>query len=106
MDDNEINRRVAEIEGFKRVNELEWLLPEWWANYIGVDNIWTIPFTGNWLWCGPLIEKYELDLIYYRDDESERDNEWLAHTRLKQLSDKNLKRAICLAVIEINGKNN
>ena len=70
MTDEELNRRVAEIEGWSLEDSGEWRLQQG-----PLQELWFAmppPYATDWAWCGPLIEKYRVSLT---------------------------QRAICLAVI-------
>ena len=96
MTDEEVNRRVAEIEGWstKRTpaGRFEWIDADgcnWGLN--------TPRYATDWAWCGPLVEKYGLEVgtpepdWWWADRRGTVDDPTYADTP---------QRAICLAVID------
>ena len=105
MTDDEINRRVAEIEGWKFMRSDSGCYAKWVPpGTHPAQNIYSLPdnpppYAIDWAWCGPLIEKYECSL-------NERGGEgWVVDTR-GRCGDfaRTPQRAICLAVIAAHGK--
>jgi len=100
MTDDEINRRVAEQEGWTLFDGI-------WAHADHCPRAYdhTPPYTTDWAWCGPLIEKYELDVMENLHGGGEPTAEgnwpcWYVDASDGVLAyDQDVKRAICLAVI-------
>ena len=96
MTDDEINRRVAEIEGWSWDADHElWMPPDGFTIALNSPP----PYATNWGFCGALIEKYECSL-------NERGGEgWVVDTR-GRCGDfaRTPQRAICLAVIAAHEK--
>lgn len=99
MTDEEISRRVAEIEGWRTkptpAARVEWIDADgcnWGLN--------TPPYATNWAWCGPLVEKYWIRLS---DDNDHPERPWAARVMKAFMARDALadtpQRAICLAVI-------
>jgi hypothetical protein len=98
MTDDEINRKVAEIEGWEQVGNREagrrWMPPGTPPEF----NIFALydcppPYTTDWTWCGPLIEKYLVCMTH-------RGERWYTDTYDgPDANDDTPQRAICLAVI-------
>ena len=94
MTDDEINRRVAELEGWA----MDSLFGGMWRNAKTKD-AWVDsappPYTTDWGWCGPLIEKHKISILPFCE-------KWganpLAYGEGTQYAD-TPQRAICLAVI-------
>ena len=116
MADDEINRKVAEIEGWKyQTHSPDWSM--WWCKTVEDGNGWytrpeapdrwlcaacygecPAPYVTDWTWCGPLVEKYKIKVFF---DETS----WCAVTDADAHSvqwDFTPQRAICLAVIAAN----
>ena len=89
MTDDEINRRVAEIEGWVKDGN-GWTLPR-------DRHIAYVPsYATDWEWCGPLVEKYRIWL-------ESRSNWWCAlNYGDGWYTADTPQRAICLAVIAAN----
>lgn len=92
MTDDEINRKVAGIEGWE-VFDAECLRNK----HDGAFFMWpVIPYATDWAWCGPLVEKYRLCVDAACSDEViiafARGDSDAAQAYTPQ-------RAICLAVI-------
>jgi hypothetical protein len=93
MTDDEINRKVAEIEG--------WVL---------FDGIWAHaehcprsydhcpPYATDWAWCGPLIGEYTISLEAIFEDGAGTVG-WEAYCDGSSQTSDSPQRAICLAVI-------
>lgn len=98
MSNDEINRKVAEIEGWHFIKEKR--MPErlWkWERTNPYDRrVGPPPYATDWQWCGPLVEKYRLCV-----DAACSDEVVIAFTRgvADCVKDKTPQRAICLAVI-------
>lgn len=94
MDDNEINARVAGIEGWKyRTDGQWWQRPGKSAGHDFYVSFLPPPYATDWAWVGPLILKYRIllkghETWWYADCFGAREQE--ADTP---------QRAICLAVI-------
>ncbi len=103
MTEDEINRKVAEIEGWKLMavggHEAKW----WPPGTHPAQNIFSLPdsppaYATDWQWCGPLIEKYGMhcgrDILFQgmRWSAGPPDMTWSQYANTPQ-------RAICLAVI-------
>lgn len=95
MTDDEINRRVAEIEGWERLGAGTWVKGmaelRQWAEGCPL-------YATDWAWCGPLAEKY-IELLEW--DRAKPSGKWLAMAKGGVLVRGNdtPQRAICLAVI-------
>lgn len=103
MTDDELNRCIAEIEGYE--------FDPRWGQYVQhsydengeIDGGFIPPpgaWTDSWFYCGPLIEKYRLTI-------EEDGSDWCVmkydmHCVAITIWNKDLKTAICLAVLEIN----
>lgn len=115
MTDDEINRKVAEIEG--------WRNSEACAGKIDALRYWerdgnnapsgfygeSIPYATDWQWCGPLIEKYELTVERFPvvlDDGQKvvRYGASAPGTCMSFPLCDTPQRAICLAVIAANSE--
>jgi hypothetical protein len=112
MTDDEINRKVAEIEGWQReeicttsgyLDEVRWHRSGL-AFYPGLNGVIPIdeapPFATDWAWCGPLIENHKISILPFCE-------KWganpFAHVEGTQYAD-SPQRAICLAVIATHGQ--
>jgi len=105
MTDDEINRRVAEIEG--------WWIDAECGNYFHSDArynqmhgglIAPPPYATDWPWCGPLILKYRLSL-YPQASEWRCTAQWATSAGGRAACGRDAttpQRAICLAVIDAN----
>lgn len=110
MTDEELLRKLAEIEGYWDGNDF-WMegtsmIPPWEDDY---DHVWN-PLT-NWSDCGPLVEKYADFLSFNRCDWSKTEQCYLnwkiswwdsskpVETEIEGDRCPDLKRAICLAII-------
>ncbi len=63
MTDEEINRKVAGIEGWRYRNDGQW----WQRATKGRASDFYVsflppPYATDWAWCGPLVEKYHVNL--------------------------------------------
>jgi len=100
MTDDEINRKVAEIEGWRQVGSREagrrWMPPGTPPEF----NIFALhdcppPYTTDWAWCGPLVERYRIEVYPWKDD-----LEWSAFVGgFESMTAWTPQRAVCLAVI-------
>ena len=96
MKSDEINRRVAEIEGWKLMG-FGGHEPRWWPpGTHPAQNLFSLPktpppYATDWTWCGPLIAKYSLSVICA--------DGWTAANAHVGKSSETPQRAICLAVI-------
>lgn len=112
MTNDEINHRVAEIEGWRFIKSESARLAKWaWPGCPPQMNMRALDdnppqFATDWRWCGPLIEKYNLNLECWveLDDPPTVVENWCAgwdskpgHFRTGQTP----QMAICLAVIAI-----
>lgn len=116
MTDDEINRKVAEIEGWKyQTHSPDWSI--WWCKFVDDGNGWytrpeepdrwrcaacygeyPAPYATDWTWCGPLVEKYLVCMTH-------RGERWYACVYDgPDANDGDPKRAICLAVIAAHDK--
>lgn len=102
MSDEEINKRVAEIEGWRLFDGV-------WAHADHCPFTYPHPphYATDWAWCGPLIEKYcsEIEELWPFSDERRR---WRAeviipHKQATAEAD-SPQRAICLALIAAHKK--
>ena len=95
MNDEQILRKLAEIEG-KPYLHGDAITDDTPAFKWAADNghFWN-PLT-NWSDCGPLVEKYELCMVLNPD----RVWECGPSDNFQTTEDLDLKRAICLAIIE------
>ena len=87
MTDDDINRKVAEIEGWYQADSGEWFTESIWESTVP-------PYATDWAWCGPLLLKYELELRTPLQDEW-----WAAGSGFVSDNEKTPQRAICMAVI-------
>lgn len=116
MSDDEINRRVAEIEGWKyQTYSPDWSL--WWCKSVEDGNGWytrpeapdrwlcaacygeyPVPYATDWAWCGPLLKR---DIILLKWDTAKPSRKWMAMTKhgVLVIGNDTPQRAICLAVI-------
>ena len=101
MEDSEINKRVAEIEGLNPLDRPgRCIIPDWFlrADKTVGDGDLILgclyePAT-DWAWCGPLVEKYQVTL------DSCPSCGWLASTpETDDMAADTPQRAICLAVL-------
>ena len=104
MTDDEINRRVAEIEGW-HANNSDYPSVCWWFRGDEKHRGGPPPFATDWAWCGPLINRLLWDgwSIEYREREQSFVL-WLPRHQEDApgpdaINDCALERAICLAII-------
>ena len=97
MTDDEINARVAVIEGWHRDDALDvWYSPR------NNPHITPWNYADDWLAVGPLIEKYTIELV---TDEDEWVSLYPAKYQWRRAQNATTpQRAICLAVIAIAGE--
>lgn len=98
MTDEEINKRVAEIEKWT-YRQKEWGLL--WSHHEHVlPDAGPPPYATDWAWCGPLVEKYDLDVYRMR---GRKGKPWVCMRHdvefLPEYHADTPQRAICLAVI-------
>lgn len=101
MTDDEINRKVAEIEEWQLTDGGRTAYSWHWARCVDTPTGKTMerfhgesphPYATDWSWCGPLIDKYSIYLNRGRD--------WVAACGNDDaISADTPQRAICLAVI-------
>lgn len=109
MTNDEINRRVAEIEGWAGA-----LLDDFPSNGTAACNAWEWnlpgkdgrryvqdrppPYTTDWAWCGPLLKR---DIILLKWDTAKPSRQWMAMAKhgVLVIGNDTPHRAICLAVI-------
>lgn len=97
MTDDEINKRVAEIEGLE-FNGHYWFRQGEQPEYFDPP-----PYATDWAWVGQLVEKYAIDLL--TDGKAEWRAVSVRHPVTDKMRDvwgayeKTPHRAICLAVI-------
>ena len=98
MTNEEILKRLAEIEGARLMNAGSRLQRYWKYDKYGEDRPWN-PLE-RWEDCGPLVEKYSLMILAPINRDA-----WCVFPVFggHPVRDEDLKRAICLAVIEANG---
>lgn len=96
MTDDEINRRVAQIEGVRAVDMLFHH-----SSRTRFEDIKPPPYATDWAWCGPLVEKHTVSLeAHFIDGLGETG--WEGYCDNHFQTDKSPQRAICLAVIAAN----
>lgn len=100
MTDDEINRKVAEIEGWKQDFTKDGR--EVWTDTEGDLHIGTPPFTRDWSLCGLLLTKYRVNVF-----SNGHGTPFTASVDAKEGGDYcasalSLRSAICAAVIEAN----
>lgn len=95
MSDDEINARVAVLEGWSLVEGRYWMRG---ADQISGD-MPPFQYATDWQWCGPLIVKYGLHLYPPCDEEAG----WLVECGDEFTEAGTPQRAICLAVIGGSG---
>ena len=108
MTDDEINRRVAEIKGYRsqyETGEFRWVReindPIWYPSSHGFDlgSDAPPPYATDWQWCGPLVEKYKVEMVRNVPVDL-----WAAFVHSDSGRDSSPQRAICLAVIAAHAK--
>lgn len=72
MDDNEINRRVAEIEEWALGEDGRWRHPWLFGKHPQVN---PPDYATDWAWVGPLAEKYKIGVMPQTE-------EWAAYGRV------------------------
>jgi len=96
MDDLEICKRIAEIEGYSKLGTV-------WGGLVIVsdedDTTSYNPLTDDAL-CFKLMVKYKVDIN--NDEDHNLRTAWYAE--YKSIQDENMNKAICLAIIEANKK--
>jgi len=97
---NSLDRKVAELEGWvcftHTQNTKVWTHPG--GRMIG-GNDYPPPYSKDWAWCGPLVEKYLISLTY---DYQEPRRWWATSENVDDNSIANTpQEAICLAVITL-----
>lgn len=99
MTDEEINRKVAGIEGWRYRNDGQWWQrPGKSAGHDFYVSFLPPPYATDWAWCGPLVEKYGVDVFENLDDAEP--GLWAADATDGALGYADTpQRAICLAVI-------
>lgn len=107
MTDDEINRKVAEIEGWNP-NLSDHPYACWWFRGNERHSGGPPPYVTGWVWCGPLIGKYNIAVSNHAYGNaallSPGPEGWVAHScpgdpaLLIKAAD-TPQRAICLAVI-------
>lgn len=96
MTDEEINRRVAQIEGVRAVDMLFHH-----SSATRFEDFQPPPYATNWAWCGPLVEKYTVSVeAIFLDGVGEAG--WEAYCEGRESRADTPQRAICLAVIAAN----
>ncbi len=102
----DINRQVAEIEGWRQVGNREagrrWMPPGTPPEFnIAALPFFPPPYVTDWAWCGPLIEKYGIDLHWQPDDEN--GDRWMAYSfGINGMLAETPQIAICVAVMAAN----
>ena len=94
MTDDEINRRVAEIEGWYSISKTTWME----RAGRGVTKKGPPPYTTDWTWCGPLLKR---DIIRLEWDTGKPSRRWMALAKrgVLVIGNKTPQIAICRAVI-------
>lgn len=90
MTDEEINRRVAEIEGWYSISKTTWAE----RDGKGVRKNGPPLYATDWQWCGPLVERNKIKVWFDGDDWAAQIEEFNA----LEWAD-TPQRAICLAVV-------
>ena len=91
MTDDEINERVARIEGWAQITNGDWARP-------GECAPLPEPYASEWWACGPLVEKYKISVLEEWSGwvGCREQGRWLAETADTP------QRAICFAVIALH----
>ncbi len=103
MTDDEINKRVAEIEGWEEIQVGR--RRAWQHKETCQISYWlgAFPYATDWAWCGPLVEKYGLSLDFMGEpDDAPGAYQWQCTWGYKLGNFRQAdtpQRAICLAVI-------
>ncbi len=103
MTDDEINKRVAEIEGWVYSEDAKKWTHVASEGPIGAWIDCPPPYATDWTWCGPLVPKYKITLAYIGEpDDPSGAFQWQAEWGHKLGSFRQAgtpQRAICLAVM-------
>lgn len=98
MTDDEINRRVAEIEGWKW--DKDWMA--WVSSQKPAPAFWMEdtppPYATDWTWCGPLLKR---DIIVLEWETRKPSRKWMAMAKhgVLVIGNDTPQVAVCRAVI-------